>query len=470
MIWDRECSSAEAVEAHLRRIDRVNPRINAVITTDPNRARANAEAADAALARGDEVGPLHGIPVTIKDGFATAGLRTTFGLPWYGRRLDRYVPNEDATSVAALRQAGAVVLGKTNLPLGSYDWQTVNPFFGRTNNPHDLSRTPGGSSGGSAAAVAAGLSPLDLASDVAGSIRVPAHFCGVYAMRPTEGQVSTRGMMPPGHPGSLRHALVAGPVARSVPDLRLALAVLAGETPGVAAETTRGDLAGVRVAFSLSLAGAPVASGVADAVRTFAGSLESAGYHVAEAAPPVDFAAGERTWGLVHGFEFAAGLPLGLGGAPLNKLFRLGPVRLAFGPGRYSRALARGYSASAATYFRALAERDRLVLAFDAFLSEWDVWVFPVAGVTAFAHRRTGANLNVDGAAVPYSAPLSVFNTGTALAGTPCVVLPVGRDRDGLPIGVQVHARRGEDARLLNVAEHMAKVIDYNSVPIPSAI
>lgn len=464
MIRDETCSATEVVEAHLERIKRVNPSVNAVVVLGTERARAEAAAADATPA--DERGPLHGVPITVKDGFATAGLRTTFGLPWYGRRLDRYVPAADAVAVAALRRAGAIVLGKTNLPLGSYDWQTNHLRYGRTNNPHDLGRTPGGSSGGSAAAVAAGLAPLDLASDVAGSIRVPAHFCGVCAMRPTEGSVSTAGMMPPGHPGSLRHALAAGPVARCVADLRLALSVLAPGSFGTSREPGPSSLRGIRVAFSAGLAEAPVARDVAAAVRAFADALGAAGSLVAEAAPPLDFEQAQQTWGLVHGFEFAAGLPLGLGKAPLNQLFRLGPVRLAFGPGSYARALARGYAASAPAYFRALADRDALVRTVEVFLSEWDAWVLPVAGVTAFSHRRTGADLEVDGETVPYAAPLGVFNTGTALAGTPCVTLPVGRDAEGLPIGVQVHARRGSDARLLALAERMEEVAGFGTQPV----
>ena len=464
MIRERTCSSREVVQAHLDRIGRVNPAVNAVVTLDADRALADADASDAALALGAEPGPLHGVPVTIKDGFATAGLRTTFGLVWYGRRLDRYVPDADAPAVAALRRAGAVAIGKTNLPFGSYDWQTKNPLLGRTNNPHDLARTPGGSSGGSAAAVAARLSPLDLGSDVAGSIRVPAHFCGVLSMRPTEGLVPTGGMVPPGHPGSLRHALSAGPVARSVADLRLALSALTQGALGTAEPGPR--LRGLRVAFSASVGDAPVSRGVASAVGAFADALEAAGCHVAEAAPGVDFEAAQRTWGLVHGFEFAAGLPLGLGRAPLNKLFRAGPVRLAFGPGGYSQALARGYSASPAAYFRALADRDRLVAAFDAFLSAWDVWLCPVAGVTAFTHRRTGADLDVDGRAVRYADPLGVFNTGTALAGTPCVVLPVGTDGAGLPVGVQIHALRGTDERLLRLVERMEDVVGPVTRPL----
>jgi len=449
------CSSREVVEAFLSRIDRVNPSLNAVVTLNAGGARAAADAADAARAAGHAVGPLHGVPITVKDGFATEGLRTTFGLPWYKRRLDRYIPEADAVAVAALRRAGAIVLGKTNLPFASYDWQTRNPLLGRTNNPYAPDRTPGGSSGGSAAAVAARLSPLDLGSDVAGSIRVPAHFCGVLAMRPTEGTVSTAGMLPPGHPGSLRHALTAGPIARSVADLRLALSVVTGAPVPHAASTLRE----LRVAFSSTVGGAPVAGAIRDALQAFVTQLEAAGCHVAESAPPVDCLKAQRTWGMVHGFEFASILPLDLGRPPLNQLFRTGVVRLAFGPGEYARALARGYAARPAAYAQALDQRDVLVRAFDAFLTEWDVWMCPVAGVTAFPHRRTGANLDVDGTTVPYAAPLSVFNTGTALAGTPCVVLPVGRDPDGLPIGVQIHARRGADARLLDIVERMEALI-----------
>ncbi|MEM1179044.1 MAG: amidase family protein [Acidobacteriota bacterium] len=454
-IRSRQSSAVEVVGAHLGRIEAINPAINAVVTLDADRALEAARNADAAVARGDRLGPLHGVPITIKDGFATAGLRTTFGLYWYGQRLDRYVPAEDAPSVAALRRAGAVVLGKTNLPFASYDWQSRHPMFGRANNPHALDRTPGGSSGGGAAAVAAGLSPLDLASDVAGSIRVPAHFCGACALRPTEGLVSVQDMVPPGHPGSLRHALVAGPMARSVADLRLGLAALLTRH---APDPSPAELRDLRIAYSPTVAGAPVSRGVKRAIEAFLTALDGAGCRVVEATPPVDFAAAQRTWGLVQGFEFAAGLPYGLGRAPFHWLYRLGLVRLAFGPGDYSRSLARGYSASPAAYFRALAERDRLVRAFAEFFERWDLWICPVAGVTAFPHRRTGASLELDGAKVPYAEPLGVFNTGTALAGTPSVTLPIGRDDGGLPVAVQIHADRGQDFRLLDQVERLEEV------------
>jgi amidase len=458
------------VEAHLQRIERTNPDLKAVVTLNAEQARADAAAADAALQRGESIGPLHGVPITVKDGFATKGLRSTFGLAWYGRRLDRYEPPADADAVAALRKAGAIILGKTNLPFGSYDWQSKNPLFGRTNNPHDLERTPGGSSGGSAAAVAAGLSPLDLASDVAGSIRVPAHFCGVLSMRPTEGRVSTDGMMPPGHPGTLSHALTAGPVARSVEDLRLAHAVLTNDVGPSEPETQKSHSStqfdALRVAFSVSVGDAPVSEEVAQSVRSFASTLQRAGCEVKELAPPIDFEEAQRTWGVVHGFEFASGLPLGLGRPPLNKLFGLGLARLVFGPGSYSQALTRGYSAGARSYLQGLTERARLVRTIQRFLSSWDVWVCPVAGRTAFPHCRTGANLEVDDATVHYAAPLGVFNTGMALAGTPCVVLPIGTGRNGLPIGVQIHARRHDDARLLDVVAKVAERVGGPVSPV----
>ena len=181
-IRDRRVSAVEVVNAYLARIARHNPALNAIVTLNEEGALARASEADAALARGEFWGPLHGVPVTIKDSFATAGLRTTSGFA----PLANYIPAVDATVVARLRAAGAIVLGKTNLPMLVHGFQSDNAIFGRSNNPWDLERTPGGSTGGGAAALAAGLSALEMGSDYGGSVRIPAHYCGVYSLKPTE--------------------------------------------------------------------------------------------------------------------------------------------------------------------------------------------------------------------------------------------------------------------------------------------
>jgi amidase len=226
-IRSREISSRELLDHLLERVERLDPPINAVISLDVERARDRADQADAALARGESWGPLHGLPITVKDCFETAGLRTSCGAP----QLADHVPERNAVAVARLLAAGAVLFGKTNTPTFAMDWQTYNPLHGTTRNPWNTDRTPGGSSGGSAAAVAAGLTGLELGSDIGGSIRIPAHCCGVYGHKPSWGIVPERGHIP-GLPGSLIEddINVVGPLARDASDLDLALAVIAGET------------------------------------------------------------------------------------------------------------------------------------------------------------------------------------------------------------------------------------------------
>jgi amidase len=224
-IKDGQVASREVLDVFLDRVRRLDGAVNSVVTIDEDGARAACVAADDAIARGDEVGPLHGVPITIKDSWQTAGMRTTSGAP----ELAGFVPTEDAWPVARLREAGAVVYGKTNLPLYAGDFQTYNEVFGTTTNPFDASRTPGGSSGGPAAALACGFTPLELGSDIGGSIRLPSHMTGVMGHKPSYGIVPTHGQVP-GPPGTLTQAdlAVGGPMARSVDDLSLALSVLAG--------------------------------------------------------------------------------------------------------------------------------------------------------------------------------------------------------------------------------------------------
>ena len=191
-IRQRELSSREAVDYFLTRVEALDKLINSVVTIDAERAGTEADAADAAVARGDIRGPLHGVPITIKDSFQTEGMRTTSGAP----ELAEFIPEEDAWPVARLREAGAIVFGKTNLPIYAGDLQSYNKVFGTTNNPYDQSRTPGGSSGGAAAALACGFTPLELGSDIGGSIRLPAHMSGVVGHKPSYGIVPAHGQIP----------------------------------------------------------------------------------------------------------------------------------------------------------------------------------------------------------------------------------------------------------------------------------
>jgi amidase len=226
LLRTRQTSASELLEVHLTHIARHNDQINAIVTLDADGARAAAAAADADLANGITHGPLHGVPFTLKDCHATAGMRTTAG--WPG--LADYLPASDGTMAARLKAAGGILLGKTNVAPLLADVQTDNAVFGRTNNPWNIERTPGGSSGGAAAAVAAGFSPLDIGSDIGGSIRIPAHDCGIFGLKPTERRVSNHGHIPdlPNGPRMARIMNACGPMARSLPDLALGLALIQG--------------------------------------------------------------------------------------------------------------------------------------------------------------------------------------------------------------------------------------------------
>ena len=292
-IREGKLSSRDHVEATLARIERLDGALNAVVTLDAERARCEADAADAARSRGEPLGPLHGVCMTIKDSFQTIGMRTTSGAP----ELAEHIPDTDAVPVSRLREAGAVIVGKTNLPIYAGDGQSYNEVFGQTNNPWNVERTPGGSSGGAAAALAAGFTPLELGSDIGGSIRAPASTCGVTGHKPSFGIVPALGQIP-GPPGTLTQAdiAVAGPMARDIEDLELGLDVLAGpdDWHNVAYRLElppprHASLADYRIAVWLDEPACPLDTGVRSLLGEAAKALESAGARIDYAARP-DFA------------------------------------------------------------------------------------------------------------------------------------------------------------------------------------
>lgn len=428
----REASAVDVLEAHLGQIERHNGKLNAIVTLDADGARARAAAADEATARGESWGPLHGVPVTLKDGHETKGMRTVVGMAAHAG----HVPDEDGAVATRLKAAGAIILGKTNVPPRLRDVQADNPVFGRTSNPWDIARTPGGSSGGAAAAVAAGLAPFDIGSDLGGSIRLPAHFCGVYGFKPTERTVSGAGHLadPPGMTRNFRIMFSLGPIARDVDDLALALRTIAGpdrrdpEVPPMPLpEPGPVRLETLRVAFAPSFPGSPVEAGMAAAVERFATSLSGAVARVEPALPELDFAAARQLFSdLTDGLSFAIYPPK---------------------EGRPHLTLA--------AYLELLDRRDAAIAAWERFFDDWDVLLCPPAMCAAFTHRRMGEPVAVDGVEQPYWRLLD-YTCPFNLTGHPAGVMPVGFDRDGMPIGLQVATRRWQDLRLLAIMKLLA--------------
>jgi len=476
LIREKQVSACEVMEAHLRQIEAWNPKINAIVTLDAEGALRGAREADAALGRGDNHGPLHGVPFTIKDVYETAGMRTTSG----SRRLAGYIPRQDASVVARLRAAGAILIGKTNTPEFANDNQTDNRQFGRTNNPWDLSRTTGGSSGGAAAAIATGCSPLDIGGDLGGSIRRPAHYCGIYGMKPTDHLVPHTGHIPPPPGvrswGMLRHLFSAGPLARSVADLRLALTLIAGadghdpEVPPVSLSAPQElrPLRELRIAWTDDCAGVQPTAETRAALEAFAGQLQSLGCRVERCAPSgFDFPEALHTDGEVEQTSFFAQ-------AHMPRLLLRVIARL-----WYSRdPLVSGYLSGAGSdlgrYSSALVRRDRYIDLLERFLENWDAWLLPVAPSAAFPHlpqtastlKKLTSHVDIDGKPVSYmlasTGNMNIFN----LTGSPVVVLPLAHTKEGLPIGVQVVGRRWMDMELLAVAGQLAEVIGPYQPPL----
>ena len=468
-IRERQISSRELLDELLIRSERLNHDLNAIVAFDIDRARAAAAAADEATARGDGNGPLHGLPMTVKDVWETEGLVTTSGAP----ELADYVPTVDALGVARLRRAGAIIFGKTNTPMYAGDWQTYNDVYGRSNNPWDLSRTPGGSSGGAAAAVAAGLTPLEFGSDIGGSIRLPSSCCGIYGLKPSWGVVPVRGHIP-GPPGSLLtvDVGVAGPMARSVTDLRAAFDVLAGPLPEDAAgwrldlEAGRpiGSVSELRVAtvFADGSDLVPLAGDVGDCVADFASRLSDAGAAVDAVPLPVPLADALRTWRDITMPILAMGLP----DEEFASLARLENV-----PGDDPVVgIGRAMTSRFRDVMRATQTRQVQREAWAEFFTRYDVVLAPALPTVAIPHdterpppERT---IEIEGVAVPHYLAAAWF-CGLGVMLMPIVALPVGLGQAGLPVGVQVVGPFLSDLRLLRIAELLDTAAGGGFMPPP---
>ena len=465
MIKERQVSSVEVLEAYLNQISRYNSKLNAVCTLN-DKALETAKQADEALAKGENWGLLHGVPITIKDTFETKGLLTTAG--W--KKLRNYIPTEDATAVKRLRQAGAVIIGKTTPSQLAGDYQGINDIFPVVNNPWNLEYTPGGSSSGAAAAVLAGFSAFELGSDNGGSIRHPAHFCGIYGLKPTDRRVPTTG-----HIGDttnmdfrcIRQMFTVGGLARSIEDLRLCLKIIAGgdnrqpDIPPVPLDEVEDiNLENLKIAWTDELSLYPVAREIKSAMQSVRKKITDARVDLESWIPEFDFARAWEVYYAVGTYNLMYTQPSDLknlsfmwreatkGDKGLRKLSQIPNLVLPI----FLKPSLKGY-------FAALTERDNLIARMDKELEKWDVWLCPVAMTTAFTHRAKGAAIEIDGRKVPYMMANGAYLVPFNLTGHPVVVIPIGFTQDGLPIGMQIVGKRWKEMELLSIAEKLDEII-----------
>lgn len=448
-------SSREVLEFFLERVQRLNPKINAVVALDEERARARAEAADAAVVAGEDWGPLHGVPMTIKDALATEGLVTVGGIP----ECKDNVPASHAVAVQAYVDAGAIIFGKTNVPFMSSDLQSYNEIYGTTNNPWNSERTCGGSSGGAAAALAAGLTPLELGSDIGGSIRTPAHFNGVFGHKPSFGIVPQRGHLPPGDATLSESDLsVVGPLATCAEDLEKALDIVAGPLPEDAAgwrlelpAPVFQEVSRLRVAVWSDDAFCPVDTDIKRSIEEAGAALEAAGAQVSfTARPGFDPEKNHQNYLQLLTAAMGAGMP--------ESVYEMACEAVANAdPGDMSGALGqmRGIALSHRHWLKQNERRLRTRATWNAFFEDFDVLLCPCTHVPAFSHDHApdmhGRSLVVNGEVRPYMD--LVKWSGLALNSyLPASVTPVGISADGLPVGVQIVANYMQDRTSLAVA------------------
>ncbi|MFK0177159.1 amidase [Streptomyces xanthochromogenes] len=464
-----EVTSAQLTDEAISGIERDDKAVNAICVPDFDRARAAARDADEARARGD-VRPLLGIPVTVKESYNVAGLPTTWGMPPHRD----YLPAEDAVQVSRLKAAGAVVLGKTNVPVGLQDIQSFNGIYGTTNNPWDHGRTPGGSSGGSAAALASGFGALSIGSDLAGSLRTPAHFCGVYAHKPTIGLAATRGMVSPTAPAlpTELDLAVVGPMARTARDLTLLLDVMAGPDPltfGVAHDVTlppaRHDRLGdFRVLVLEDHPFIPTGEAVRAGVNRVADALADGGAHVERGSHLLpDLAEAALLYRQLLFSGATAHFPVEAYEQLQERAARLDADDLSL-----DAAGLRGMVLSHRDWIEVTNRREVHRHGWRQLFARFDVVVCPITPTPAFPHDHhpdpLERRIDIDGVEHPYFDQLVWAGLAT-MPGLPATAIPTGRSAQGLPVGVQLIGPMFEDRTPLRLAELLEQSIGGFQAP-----
>jgi Asp-tRNA(Asn)/Glu-tRNA(Gln) amidotransferase A subunit family amidase len=455
-IRQKKLSPIELVEAHLKQIERLNPILNAFVQVDAEGALRQARAAEAAVSRKQKLGPLHGVPLSIKSSIEVAGLRCEAGT----KLRAGYVAAQDAPLVTRLRHAGAIILGTTNCAELLMAWETDNLLYGRTNNPWDLSRTPGGSSGGEAAAIASGCSAGGVGSDGGGSIRVPAHFAGICGLKPTPGRIPATGHFPHSV-GPFALLGVVGPMARTVPDLKVLFEVMQGPDDGDPSAAPvpvrwpgKDGLKKVRIGYFEDDGRTPVTAETRTAVRTAAEALRRAGFQV-EAFRPEGLEVARQLWWKLFGVA---------GGMLLRPMTEAHEADLSPMLKQFSALVAAELPHTGQTLLDTWIQRDQVRTQIFTQMREYPVLLCPVAAIPAFKHGER--SWKIEEKTVQYLEAWS-YTEWFNLLGTPAAVVPVGKSAEGLPIGVQIVARPWEEELVLAVAAELeAQCSGWHKPPI----
>jgi len=453
-IREKKISPVELLEAHLAQIERLNPKLNAFIQLDAERARRDAQAAETALTQKKKLGPLHGVPLSIKSSISVEGMLCEAGT----RLRAGFVAAQDAPLVARLRAAGAIILGVTNTPELLMAWETDNLIYGRTNNPWDINRTPGGSSGGEAAAIASGMSAGGVGSDGGGSIRVPAHFSGICGLKPTPGRIPATGHYPVSA-GPFALIGVVGPMARTVTDLKVLFEAMQGPEIGdtcAAPVEVRwpGDAAvkKLRVGYFEDDGRTPVTLETRVAVRTAAEALRSAGFQV-EPFQPQGLEEARQLW---HKFFVVCG------GMLLKPMFKEGDPDLSPILKQFLEWSADAPPHTGRTFLDAWIQRDLLRARFFAQMQRYPILLCPAAAIPAFRHGER--SWQVEGKTIHYLDAWS-YTEFFNLLGNPAAVVPASHSPEGLPIGVQIVGRPWQEEQVLAVAAALEKQCGAWNIP-----
>lgn len=455
-IQQRQVSVLEVTTCYLHQINQLNTSINAIThLRDRSLILEEAKHKDLQLKQGLAKGSLFGVPITIKESFLVKGLRVSNGDPF----LKKYIATEDAELVKRLKDAGVIILGMTNVPLFCIDWQSTNFWNGQTNNPHDLTRVAGGSSGGSSAAVAAKFSPISIGSDAGGSIRVPAHFCGICGLRPTEGLLSNKGHLKnPNKPQGRRHIVVPGPFAHKVTDLILMMNVLTNhqkyplpEIPAVDFSTSSWNKEHLNIAISETINDTPVDEEYLTIFREFVQKLKNTPHQINYDHPVYNEDEAYLNCSKIIGFE------MGMNSlqVPFLNVFMYLFILFKYRDHLWAKGMAQGQNLSNLTYAKAIDQKDAFSELYHQFLTVHDIWITPVCALEAYPHQRAGIPFRINEKKVPYTKAIASFTFTTAYSGHPILVIPIGKKKNGLPVGIQIHAKKWTDKRLLEIGQYL---------------